>query len=189
MADAFKALGQNQTTKRISVEHASYLKSHLQLSTREWTDLRLALQEITRLPTKDEIRYYTNSFMPTKNIQEHGIFVDLYEAVSIILTRLPDDVKATLVAELDDGDKILARFAAGIDTSGNHRTYNSPTSVAEDVKTTHMFFCGFAFLLMQSYDGRSKPLWVNKLASSVNGEYPLAIFPGMSFEKCNFKVF
>ena len=178
MAKAFGELRKGLTTNQIPIEKATYLKSHLQLSSKEWTDLRIALSDFTRLPTKDELREYVKKFLPQRIDKEHGVFFDLYEAVHLTLLRLPKSVKDKMAASLENGSTVLVRFAGGMDTSGGHRVYNSASSLAENVDTTHMFFGGVSLVHIKAHDGSRETLYKNKNAASVDAERPIMIFPG-----------
>ena len=176
MAQCFSDLYNSLTSRSVSVEEATYLKSHLQLSTREWTDLRIALSKYVRLPTAKEIRAYTRTFLPEPYEKHNGIFVDVYDVVELTLKRLPFWLQTKLAERLEDGSRVTVLIACGLDASGGHRSYNSPTSLDGDVKTTHMFFGGLCLVYIRTMDGTQEELFRNK--SSVDTERPVIIFPG-----------
>ena len=178
MAKAFNDLSKGQFSRVMTIEKAVYMKSHLQLSTREWTDIRIIMAEYVRMPTKDHIRAYAMKITPPRVLKNNGVFFDFYSAVVLTLQRLPINVKTQIAAELDDGSVIFAKFAGGMDTSGGHRVYNSASSLKDGVTSTHMYFIGFTLLFLKSYDGSQKTLFENMLAASVDTERSLGIFPG-----------
>ena len=153
MANGFHDLGKGQFSKTMPILKATYLKSKLQLSSREWTDLKISLVEFVILPSKDELRIYANTFVPRPISKENGVFFEVDEAIQMTLNRLPVAIKNKLAEELDDGTKIWARFAGGLDTSGGHRVYNSKATLKDDIVTTHMFFLGFTLISLKLYDG------------------------------------
>ena len=76
MSKAFSDLGKGTFGYAVALPQATYLKSHLQLTVRKWTDLRLAMSDYLRLPTKTEITTYVNTFLPPKAVGPHFIGTD-----------------------------------------------------------------------------------------------------------------
>ena len=107
---AFEAIkdGSYKEKQEFPIEKAVCLKSQLWLSSREWIEIRLAMKNYVKLPTKDEIRKYQQSiFHPQQFPFRFGIRIDLPQIVAATLERLPSHVVAQLPSE------VVAMFNGG----------------------------------------------------------------------------
>ena len=108
---AFEAIkdGSYKEKQEFPIEKAVCLKSQLWLSSREWIEIRLAMKNYVKLPTKDEIRKYQQSiFHPQQFPFRFGIRIDLPQIVAATLKRLPSHVVAQLPSE------VVAMFNGGM---------------------------------------------------------------------------
>ena len=81
------------------IEQASYLKSILELSRRQWTRLRTCLAGFVRLPTDQELTAFLNRSRPVMEPFGDGWYIPLPAAVKSTLQNLPDRVSQKSIFE------------------------------------------------------------------------------------------
>ena len=110
--------------------------------------------------------------------------IDLLELVTKTLERLPQDVINKLP------NKVIATWNAGFDASGTHRVYNSPTSLAEGVDTSHFIVTGAALinLKQKETDTGDDILYKVPYATSPDNVRPYLICPGNETQELSKKV-
>ena len=176
LAKGFCELAEGSFGKKISLEKAIYTKTNLRLSKRGWTELRLLVKSDLRLPTTNEIRELTNELMPKMSKFEHGFCFEFSQAVCMTLGRLPPAAHTCIFEKVPNFNKVIATVTYGLDGSGSHRVYNSETSLAEGVDTSHILFAGFSLINLKTWDGTI--IYEVPNPNSSDNERPIIICPG-----------
>ena len=159
------------------IEKAVGLKNTLKLSTREWVELRLPMQKYVRLPPKDEIRLYEQKMSPSYHPYHFGIQFKLQDVVTMTLERLPKHVfeKLPVISGLKD-NSVKATWNGGFDASSSQHVYNSATSLAQGVDSSHFIMAGASFISLS--DSQGNLLYSVPSSASPFNVRPVIICPG-----------
>ena len=169
MSNAFESIkdGSYINKQQFPIEKAASIKTQLWLSSREWTELRIVLDPYVRLPTKDEIRFYRETFQPKEIPFHFGLSIEVPELVLKTLERLPKELTDKLPNE------VVGTWNMGFDASGTHRVYNSATSLAEGVDTSHFIVSGASLVNLKQNDSENTILYEVPYATSPDNVRPL----------------
>ena len=179
IAQSFVDLGKGKSDE-MSLEKATYLKTHLWLSKQGWTELRLEMKNHqVRLPTSDELRAYKDSLTPflMPFFGRPGFKAFLHEVIYLTLTRLPKDVMKKL-ALIPRGTKVIAFFTGGMDGSGSHKVYNSQSSLNVHFDAKSILFAGISLIYLKLDDEEGTMLYEVPNPCSSDNERPLILCPG-----------
>ena len=142
------------------------------------SDLRLALKEHVTLPSPKVLSVAENEILPLLEPFEFGWKVNLLEAVTITLKRFfeqHDSIRSECVTLKSE---IQCLFVGGCDGSGGHSIYNSETSLAENVDTSHMLFAGFSLTELKTQGEEKVVLFKDNHVASSNAERPWLLILG-----------
>ena len=162
---------------KVDIPQALFIREHCQIGRGVYTDLRLALKNKTILPPHNLLSNLETELLPVLEVFEHGWKVNLQEAVSKTLERwfLQHENLQKEYTSLAQG--IQCFFSGGCDGSGGHSVYNSASSLADNVDTSHMLFAGFALTEVRALDS-DKTIFKDSFCNSSNAERPWVLIPG-----------
>ncbi len=107
----------------------------------------------------------------------HGLRADLIDVVQKTLERLPGNIADAIDTQDVSNNGIIAHFVCGADVSGCHKVYNSETSLAEGIDTTHMLVAGIALTTVSINGESEQTIFQHKHISSTSAERPLILAP------------
>jgi hypothetical protein len=104
----------------------------------------LSLKNLVLFPAHHELADLEKTILPELKPFEHGWRLQLQEALATTIQRIFLQHK-----NFEDNSEVKEKgisctFVGGCDGSGSHAVYNSATSLAEGIDTSHMIVCGFA---------------------------------------------
>jgi hypothetical protein len=169
---------QTEDRKSVPLNLCMYIREQCELGKKTWTDLRLLLKPYVILVPYGQTSLAAKSILPSFTAFHHGLKADLLEVVTKTLERLPESVTEKIKSLDINASGIVANFSCGADVSGSHKEYNSETSLAEGVDTSHMMVAGIALSSIELNDQNSTTIFRNKNVSSTNSERPLVLAPG-----------
>ena len=181
LAETFRQISEGKKTedkKTVPLNLCMYIREHCELGKKTWTDLRLLLKPFVILAPYALTSLAAQKIIPTFTHFHQGLKADLVEVVTKTLERLPHEISQK-IEKLDVNDcGIVANFSCGADVSESHKEYNSETSLAEGLDTTHMMVAGIALTSIELNDRESTVIFRDKHVSSTNSERPLVLAPG-----------
>jgi len=170
-------------TYQISPTLALYLRETCQIGRNIYTDLRLALKDHVTFPPHQHLSQLEVEIQPKMETFENGWKVNLREAITLTLQRAFETLNGALTAANAEEFGITCKFIGGCDGSGSHAIYNSATSLAAGVDTSHMLVGGFALTEIKSRDIQ---IFKDKNCCSIFAERPWLLIPGRE-SKENFQ--
>ena len=167
----------------MDVVKAIYIKCYLKVGRRSMTRLRELLSEDgVELPTSQKIEAEVRTFVPEPEHKHHGVVIGLQEALKVTVRRALMAAKIDPTSELAESISrfgLVADVKGGLDGSGKHSVYNSESSLAEGVDTSHFVFGGFALNTLVVDNPVEQTLVYNDpCPASAEAERPLFIVPG-----------
>ena len=152
-----------------------YLKERCQIGRSVYTDVCLLLKDQVCLPPYDKLHSLVSDIRPSIVDWEFGVRANLRECVTSTLERILHNHKNSIP---DFEQRLVAKCFMGVDGSGGHSVYNSPSSLASGVDTTHMMVAGFTVPSITVDDPGSTEVYHDNNCSSAFSERPLLIIPG-----------
>jgi hypothetical protein len=73
---------------------------------------------------------------------------------------------------------LVAKFIMGLDASGNHAVYNTSSTLAEGVDTTHIIVVGFSLISIKIDEPDGEVVYLDKNSSCSEAEKSLGLIPG-----------
>ena len=170
--------GKLPTLAEVEPSLALYIRESCQIGRNIYTDIRLALKDVVLLPAHQHLAKLEANIQPKLEVFEHGWRMKLRDALSMTLTRIFQVLEEKLVLENVRDTGLVCKFVGGCDGSGNHAIYNSATSLAEGVDTSHMLVSGFALTEIKTNNSEGKVIFTDIASQSSNAERPLILCPG-----------
>ena len=187
--------GNNEEHEKFEPAKALHLKEHLQIGQTGYMYLRHSLPTI--FPTWDELNTEIEKIMPDFNYKDHGVYFNFEESLNITVKRILNKFKMDKDEDIDDNDKkifddikefgVIVTANSGIDGSGGHAVYNSESSLADGVDTTHINVSGFCLLSIKINNEEQTEIFHELTPQSSEAERVLQLMPGTesreNFEK------
>ncbi len=180
MASVFQDLSEGTLPTLAEVEPslALYVRERCQIGRNIYTDVRLALKDFVLLPAHQHLAKLEANIQPKLEVFEHGWRMKLKDALSMTLQRIFGALEEKLISENAHETGVVCKFVGGCDGSGNHAIYNSATSLAEGVDTSHMLVSGFVLTEIKINNSEGKVIFTDIASQSSNAERPLILCPG-----------
>ncbi len=175
-------------TYQISPTLALYLREKCQIGRNIYTDLRLALRDHVTFPAHQHLSKLEVEIQPKLESFENGWKVNLKEAITLTLQRTFQNLEDTLTARKANEFGLVCKFVGGCDGSGSHAIYNSATSLAEGVDTSHMLVGGFALTEIRLNGQEGTSIYKDNNCSSSDAERPWLLIPGRETKEIFKKV-
>jgi hypothetical protein len=175
-------------TYQISPTLALYLREACQIGRNIYTDLRLVLKDHVTFPAHQHLSRLEAEILPKLEVFENGWKINLKEAITLTLQRTFQnlDDKLTTAKAIEYG--LVCKFVGGCDGSGSHAIYNSATSLAEGVDTSHMLVGGFALTEIRLNGHDRTTLYKDTNCSSSHAERPWVLIPGRETKEIFKKI-
>ena len=165
-------------TYQISPTLALYLRETCQIGRNIYTDLRLVLKDHVTFPAHQHLSKLEVELLPKLEYFENGLKINLKEAITLTLQRTFQNLEETLIAAKAMESGLVCKFVGGCDGSGSHAIYNSATSLAEGVDTSHMLVGGFALTEIRLNAEEGTSIYKDNNCSSSHAERPWLLIPG-----------
>ena len=168
------------TSKDIPIETAVYLKEKNLISKKHYIDFRITLKPFAVFPSYTSVASYIHNSMPELRSVNDGVMAKVLDVAILTLSRLPEKALSVLndVNDQKSNLKFAAHFTAGLDGSGGHNVYNSPSYLNSRKKTSNFIIAGMALNSIYIDDGSKSPIYSVDKACSFNNQRPIAIVPG-----------
>ena len=141
------------------------------------------------LPSYQELNAELQTVVPQREPLWNGIVVEFQESLAITIRRalkISLDFSDTETLDKIRSHGLFAKAAGGVDGSGNHAEYNSASSLAEGVDTSHFLYAGYVLLELRINDQNRTLVYKDRCPGSSEAERPLIVIPGAE-NKENFK--
>ena len=181
LAKFFKSIEKNEdivTRRDVLLELSLFLKEKCSISKRHWTELRLHLKPFVEIPVYDSLSSLWKNMLPPLINFHDGWRADIYDVVKCTLQRLPAEVVQTLSNEEAQSCGVVAKFITGCDVSGSHKVYKAPSSLTENIDTSHFMVGGIALIQLSLNDEAGTVIYNVKNPSCDDNERPILICPG-----------
>ena len=175
--------------KDVPLELALFLKEKCYITKRHWTELRLHLKPFVELPVYDSMSVLWKNMLPALIKFQNGWRADVYDVVKSTLQRLPPDVLQSLSQAEPQNCGVVAKFISGCDVSGSHKVYRAPSSLGENIDTSHFMVGGIALTQLSLNDESGTVLYNVKNPSCDDNERPILICPGKDTRELNDLTF
>ena len=178
MSNSFRELFQGESQlNKVDPTLALYLRERCQIGRSVYTDVRLLLKDHVALPPFGKLQSVANEIRPSLLDWEFGVRGNLRECVKSTLERIMlSNMSSYSASDIENG--VVAKCFMGVDGSGGHSIYNSPSSLSAGVDTSHMLVAGFVIPSIVVNNASSTEVFTDKCCNSSFSERPLFIIPG-----------
>ena len=169
------------SSSEVDVASALFLKTTLlKIGRGPYTEMKLMFEKTgTFLPARKKLEAELGTVVPKREGLWHGIVVKFSESLAITIKRaLRSSISLTENVDNMRNHGLVARAVGGIDGSGKHSEYNSASSLAKGVDTSHFLYAGFTLLDLRIADQERTIIYEDLRPGSPEAERPLMIIPG-----------
>lgn len=127
------------------------MKEHCQVGCSVYTDLQMLLRGGVEFPSWLKMTQEISTFLSSVEPWENGIMANLEQAVDLTIQRVVQSTveEGSELIQSIRNNGLVAKFIMGLDGSGNHAVYNSASTLADGVDSTHIIVIGFALIYIK----------------------------------------
>ena len=166
--------------EEIPMTTAIHVKENCLIGKKNYIMMSQMLKPYVNFPSYDKISREIHLLMPTIDSFNNGVKADVLDVAKQTIARLPKPVVESLhkITTQDKNVGLVAKFSAGLDSSGGHKIYNSKAYLDKNQSMSHYTIAGICLTSIHLNDAKRTSVYAVKKVCSFSNERPLMIVPG-----------